>query len=616
VGDKFSVLETIFGYKTFRGGQEALVDAILDGRDALGIMPTGAGKSICYQVPALLLDGVTIVVSPLISLMMDQVRGLTQTGVNACFINSSLTAAQQRQVFENLEQGQYKLVYVAPERLLHERFLQVVSKLDVSLVAVDEAHCVSQWGQDFRPSYLDISRFIHALPKRPIVAAFTATATERVRRDIEGLLVLYNPLCVTTGFDRENLYFEVQRPANRMEAALRFVMKRPGRSGVVYCLTRKEVEQLCERLQKLQIPATRYHAGLSDEERQENQEAFQTDESTVMVATNAFGMGIDKSNVSYVLHSGMPKNLESYYQEAGRAGRDGAPAECVLFYAERDIATNTYFIEKESESQREMTPAQRKAIVEQDKERLYQMMAYCKTAACLRHHILAYFGETPEWVECGNCFLCKNSFIEEDITTEAQKILSCVKRMREQYGKHAVADTLKGKLPPRMQGFRLEQLSTYGILSHLTKRRIMDLMETLIDIGYLQVTASDFASGQLPLVKLGERARAVLFDGETVTMRVLESPAEAEKPLRRKKVTVDDLSDTTLFDALKALRLRLAREQGVPSYVVFSNATLVEMSERVPQTEAELLEISGVGQTKFARYGSAFLEVLREHGND
>ena len=613
--DKFTILEAIFGYKTFRGGQEPLVDAILSGRDALGIMPTGAGKSLCYQIPALVLDGVTIVVSPLISLMKDQVRALTQAGVSAAFLNSSLTPAQQSQVFEHLEQGRYKLLYVAPERLLHERFLQVISKLKVSLVAVDEAHCVSQWGQDFRPSYLDVGRFIAALPERPTVAAFTATATERVRQDIKELLGLRDPFGITTGFDRENLYFEVQRPANRMEAALRFVMKRQNQSGVVYCLTRKEVEQLCERLQKLDIKATRYHAGLSDVERQENQEAFQADASPVMVATNAFGMGIDKSNVSYVLHCGMPKNLESYYQEAGRAGRDGAAAECVLYYSERDIATNTFFIQKESESQREMEPGQREAILRQDKERLRQMLSYCKTASCLRRHILTYFGETPEWETCGNCFLCKNSFEEVDITTEAQKILSCVKRMREQYGKHTVADTLKGKLPPRVQGFGLDRLSTYGILSHLTKRRILELIDILIDMGYLQVTALDFARGQLPIVKLGEQARAVLFDGEAVMTRVPETPEE-EKAVRRKKTTVDELADTRLYDKLKAVRTRLAREQGVPPYVVFSDAALVDMCERLPTTEEAFLEVSGVGQVKLARYGAAFLDVLRSHVGD
>jgi len=547
--------------------------------------------------------------------MKDQVRALTQAGVNAAFINSSQTPAEQSQAFLNLEQGQIKLLYLAPERLLHDHFLQAISNLNISLIAVDEAHCVSQWGQDFRPSYLDIERFITTFSNRPTVAAFTATATERVRQDIEKLLGLRKPFTITTGFDRENLYFEVQRPANRMEAALRFVMKQQSQSGIVYCLTRKEVEQLCERLQKLGIKATRYHAGLSDQERQENQETFQADINPIMVATNAFGMGIDKSNVSYVLHCGMPKNLESYYQEAGRAGRDGAPAVCVLYYSERDIATNTFFIQKESESQREMEPAQREEIFRQDKMRLQQMLAYCKTASCLRRHILAYFGETPAWETCDNCYLCKNTFEEVDITTEAQKILSCVKRMQEKYGKHTLADTLKGKLPPKAQGFGLEQLSTYGILSYLTKRRIRELIDILVDMGYLQITALDFARGQLPLVKLGESARAVLFDGETVTTRVLEEPEE-EKKVRRKQASADDLSDTTLFDKLKAVRTRLAREQGVPPYVVFSDAALVDMSKQLPTTEETFLEVSGVGQTKLARYGADFLDVIRAHMED
>ena len=609
--DKFSVLEDIFGYKTFRGGQEPLVDAILSGQDVLGIMPTGAGKSICYQIPALLLDGITLVVSPLISLMKDQVGSLIQTGVQAAYINSSLTPGQQAKVFENMAQGMYKLVYVAPERLTSYQFLQATSKRNISFVAVDEAHCVSQWGQDFRPSYLDIAQFIRGLPKRPTVAAFTATATEQVRQDIESLLALSDPYVVTTGFDRPNLYFEVQRSANRAQAALRFVRDRQDKSGILYCLTRKEVEQYCERLQKLGIAATRYHAGLSDGERAENQERFQTDECPVMVATNAFGMGIDKSNVSYVLHCGMPKNLESYYQEAGRAGRDGALAECVLLYTERDIATNTFFIEKESSAQ---DPALREHILAQDKERLSKMVAYCKTTDCLRHHILSYFGEAPETLQCGNCFTCKHTFVEQDITVEAQKILSCVKRMREQYGKQVLADVLKGKVAPRFVGFGLDQLSTYGILSHLTKRRILEMIDALVDMEYLTIPVHDFAKGQLPIVQLGANARGVLFDGVPVVMHVLESPLEEPEARRRtRRVLVDDLADTTLFDQLKAVRTKLARAQGVPPYVVFNDATLVEMSQVIPVTEGDFLEISGVGQTKLTRYGSDFLEVLREH---
>ena len=612
--DKHSILEKIYGYKTFRGGQEALIDAILSGQDALGIMPTGAGKSLCYQIPALLLDGITLVVSPLISLMKDQVAALVQAGVKAAYLNSSLTAAQMTRVLENMGYAQYKLIYVAPERLMTERFLDTVAKLDIALVAVDEAHCVSQWGQDFRPSYLDITRFIEALPKRPTVAAFTATATKPVRRDIEALLALSDPLAITTGFDRENLYFEVQRPRGRTEAVLQFVKKRQDKSGIIYCLTRKEVERICALLQKEGLRATRYHAGLSDQERQENQEQFQADHAPIMVATNAFGMGIDKSNVSYVLHAGMPKNLESYYQEAGRAGRDGAPAECVLFFSNQDIGLNTFLIQRDNEEGEEMDPAHREELLARDKARLNQMAAYAKTTACLRKYILSYFGEEAK-AHCGNCFNCKHSFEEADITTEAQKILSCVKRMGERYGKQLVADTLKGKVTGKAKDWGLERLSTYGILETLTKKRILELLDALIDADYLAVTESDIRQGLYPTVKLGKRAKAVLFDGEQVLIRMQEAPPEEKRRRTSRKTApgAETASDDTLLGKLKALRARLAREQNVPAYIIFSDATLQEMSKVAPVTEEDFLAISGVGQMKLARYGDAFLETLREH---
>jgi len=613
--DKREVLEQIFGYNTFRGGQEPLMDAILDRQDAMGIMPTGAGKSLCYQVPALLLDGVTLVVSPLISLMKDQVGALVQAGVRAAYINSSLTPSQVTQVLENMGYGQYKLVYVAPERLLHDRFLEAVSRVDISLVAVDEAHCVSQWGQDFRPHYLDIPQFIAALPKRPVVAAFTATATDRVRQDIEEFLHLSDPVRAMTGFDRENLYFDVRHGPGRRDAIIHYIQDRPGKSGIVYCLTRKDVEAVCERLNEAGIPATRYHAGLSETERRENQESFQTDERPVMVATNAFGMGIDKSNVAYVLHCGMPKNLESYYQEAGRAGRDGSPATCVLFYAAQDIATNTFFIQMDSEEQREMDPELREALIARDKARLSHMVSYCKTTACLRNHILAYFGEQRE-DDCGNCANCKQTFAEQDITVEAQKILSCVKRMNERYGKILVAEVLKGKETGKPIEFGLNRLSTYGVLRELTGKRILELIDALVELGYLHITESDIRRGLYPVVKLGSRAKGVLFDGEQVTIRVRNEPERPKKQRRaRKRAELEDITlpDATLFERLRGLRTELARLQGVPPYMVFSDATLVEMSEVVPVTEEALLGINGVGGRKLERYGADFLAVLKAH---
>ena len=612
--DKHAILEKIYGYKTFRGGQEALIDGILAGRDALGIMPTGAGKSLCYQIPALLLEGVTLVISPLISLMKDQVEALVQAGVKAAYINSSLTAAQISLVLENMRYSQYKLIYIAPERLMTERFLNTVSQLDIALLAVDEAHCVSQWGQDFRPSYLDINRFIEALPKRPVVAAFTATATKPVRRDIAELLALSDPLSVTTGFDRKNLYFEVRRPVSRTEAVLQFVKERREKSGIVYCLTRKEVERLCALLQKEGIRATRYHAGLSDEERRENQEQFQADTCPLMVATNAFGMGIDKSNVSYVLHAGMPKNLESYYQEAGRAGRDGSPAECVLFFSGQDVGLNTFLIQRESEEAEDMDPALREELLARDKARLGDMINYSKTTTCLRKVILSYFGEGAA-DNCGNCFNCKHSFEELNITTEAQKILSCVKRMGERYGKHLVADTLKGKISGKAADWGLETLSTYGVLEDLTKKRILELLDALVDMDYLRVTESDIRRGLYPVVTLGERAKAVLFEGEQVRIRVQEAPPEKKPQRKSKKAAAEAPADDTLLGKLKALRTRLAKEQNVPAYLIFSDATLLEMSRVLPVTEEAFLAVSGVGQMKLARYGDIFLEILRNHGD-
>jgi len=615
MGDKYSVLEKVFGYKAFRGGQEPLVDAILGGRDALGIMPTGAGKSLCYQVPALLLDGVTIVISPLISLMKDQVGSLRQAGVQAAYINSSLTAAQVTKVLEEVGHGKYRLLYVAPERLSSERFLEALSRTDVALVAVDEAHCVSQWGQDFRPSYLDISGFIKELSRQPVVAAFTATATHQVRGDIEALLELQDPMVITTGFDRANLYFEVQRPMGRADAVVRSVLGRREQSGVVYCLTRKDVEQICARLVKEGVRATRYHAGLEDEERQRNQEAFQTDECPVMVATNAFGMGIDKSNVAYVLHCGMPKNLESYYQEAGRAGRDGAPAQCVLFYSGQDIVTNNFLIQRDSEEQREMDPALREALVARDKARLNSMVGYSKTTSCLRKYILSYFGEAGS-EDCGNCANCKQIFVEADITIEAQKILSCVKRMNERYGKLLVAEVLKGKESGKPVEFGLNQLSTYGVLRELSGKRILELIDALVDMEYLQVTEADIPRGLYPVVKLGSRARGVLFDGETVSMRVSETPPEQPKRsrgARRAEGGEKAPADESLFEKLRGLRTELARAQGIAPYMIFHDTALVEMSQVVPVTEEAFLAIGGVGQMKLARYGADFLALLRTY---
>ena len=428
--DKYSILKQYYGHSAFRAGQEELIDSILSGRDALCVMPTGGGKSLCYQIPALLLPGITLVVSPLISLMKDQVAALKSAGVPAAYINSSLTGEQIRTVYARTRKGAYKLIYVAPERLETNSFLSLMQEMDVSFLAVDEAHCISQWGQDFRPSYLGIVDFINALPRRPIVAAYTATATKQVQSDILRLLQLQSPYRIVTGFDRPNLYFDVRRPKNKFSALAALIDERRGRSGIVYCATRAAVERVCDSLCDRGIAATRYHAGLTDEERQQNQDDFQFDRKTVMVATNAFGMGIDKSNVSFVIHYNMPKSLEAYYQEAGRAGRDGEAADCILLYSAGDVETAKFLIQSGGE---ELGDAEREELHRRDYERLKIMTGYCKTTRCLRGYILDYFGQQhPE--NCGCCGNCKGAYETIDITVPAQMILSCVYRVRERLG--------------------------------------------------------------------------------------------------------------------------------------------------------------------------------------
>ena len=459
--DKYTVLKHHFGYASFRGGQERLIDAVLDGRDVLGIMPTGGGKSLCYQIPALLLPGMTVVVSPLISLMKDQVMALKNAGVAAAYVNSSLTGEQLARVYDNIRRGVYKQLYIAPERLQSDGFAELARRLPIALLAVDEAHCISQWGNDFRPSYLRIADFIRGLPTRPVVAAFTATATEQVRRDIEEKLEMRAPLRVVTGFDRPNLRFEVLRPRQRPAALLELVEKRRGKSGIIYCLTRSNVEKVCALLRAHGVPATRYHAGLSDAERQRNQEDFVYDRCPVIAATNAFGMGIDKSNVSYVIHYNMPMSLEAYYQEAGRAGRDGAPAECLLLYARSDVQTAKMLIDStEGDAADGET---RETMRRRAYARLDRMLAYCKTTKCLRGCILDYFGQA-HGEACGNCGNCQTVFRQADITVEAQKILSCVKRVQDRLGYPVgaalIARVLHGSGERRIVRLGLQTLST------------------------------------------------------------------------------------------------------------------------------------------------------------
>ena len=604
--DKTQLLQRIFGYSQFRPGQEALIDGVLSGRDVFGIMPTGGGKSMCYQLPALLLPGVTIVVSPLISLMRDQVMALKAAGVSAAYINSTLNYAQMQAVYRNLLAGQYKIAYVAPERLDTPSFVSLAEKLNISFLAVDEAHCISQWGQDFRPSYLRIVQFIQSLPRRPVIGAFTATATQQVREDVERILGLNDPVRAITGFDRPNLYFEVRRPELKDRELQRLLTERRGKSGIIYCATRKKVESVCERLQDLGFSATRYHAGLEEGERTANQEDFLYDRKPIMVATNAFGMGIDKSNVSFVIHYNMPKSMESYYQEAGRAGRDGAEADCILLYSGADVQTARYMINNGSENE-ELDPAQKEIVRKQDLERLEAMVGYCKTNTCLRGYILEYFGQKhPEL--CGNCGNCQGVYQEVDITREAQMILSCVKRIHDKLGYwvgiNLVGQTLRGSRDKRVMELGLDSLSTYGLLKDRTRSDIHAMIDHLEAEGYLQ------SEQEYQTIFLTPQASQVLFQGKKVLQKVELELAQPAQSLGVSKLPGEDAD---LFDVLKELRMKLARDSAVPAFVIFSNATLTDMARKKPRTMSQFKKVSGVGEIKAAWYGEAFLERIREY---
>lgn len=595
---KRQLLKQYFGYRDFRKGQADIIDHIMQGQDVLAVMPTSAGKSICYQIPALLLDGITLVISPLISLMQDQVVTLNDMGIRAELINSTLSDVQYRQVIGQIYRQEVRLIYVAPERLSNASFLDTMCQLPISMVAVDEAHCISQWGNDFRPSYQLIANFIQALPKRPIVSAFTATATQRVREDIAYHLNLQSHYELVRGFDRENLFFALEEPQDKFQRVLQLVTEHTIEPTIIYCSTRKDVERLCDKLQQRGIKAGRYHAGLSIEERTHNQHAFQFDELNVMVATNAFGMGIDKSNVRHVIHYSMPKDLESYYQEAGRAGRDGEPAKCTLFYSGRDIMTNLFFIEQGND------PV--------GKQKLNAMIDYCRTAGCLRAFMLHYFGDNHVPHECEGCSNCTAPVDLVDMTLDAQKILSCVYRMGERYGTTRIAEVLKGSDKKELKDLGLQTLSTFGIMSHHSDAMIKKLIGALVAERYLKVEGTDY-----PIIKLTESALHVLKGTQRVLIKhtLAQSISKAAVVKSRGNET-NKPYDTQLFERLRQLRLHISKAQHVAPFIIFSDATLKSLCRHTPQNDHEFLAISGVGSAKLEKYGRAFIDEIQHYLHD
>ena len=632
-------LTRYFGYDSFRPGQQGIVEALLAGRDVLGVMPTGAGKSVCYQIPAALSPGATLVISPLISLMRDQVDALNDLGLPAAFINTTQTPDEQAMVFAQAAAGQIKLLYVAPERLETGRFRDFAARTPISLIAVDEAHCVSQWGQDFRSSYLGIGDFIAGLPQRPPVGAFTATATERVRRDIVGLLGLRNPAVTVTGFDRPNLYFDVVKLETKYKAAwvARYVADHPDESGIVYCATRKTTEALADTLNQMGHPAVAYHGGMSPDAREAAQRDFITDKVPVVVATNAFGMGIDKSNVRYVIHHNLPESIEAYYQEAGRAGRDGEPSRCTLLWNESDIVTRRRLLDNDYENER-LTPEEQE-IVRQSKRRLLDgMVGYCRTTDCLHRYMTRYFGQelssnagstagediaadSSQSGRCGACSNCESTFETIDVTRVAQAISRCVHDVGQRVGSGKIVKILRGSRAQDLAWLNPERMPTFGMLKDVNEARVRDVLSQMATDGYLSI-----AEGRMPIVMFGARAAETAVPDFHYEIKRVERKSAAAVSDRSGGVAdtadsanvpgdalgsyIPDDDEESLFQKLRELRRTIAQEIGKPPYIVFSDKTLRDMARIKPVTNAQFLAVNGVGQHKLDLYGQRFMQTI------